>query len=1244
MTINEFLLSLKPSGEGSFETLVGKLLGALTGLKFYAARSGDQAGRDGRAAGVSGGDIVFECKRYSRETAFKKRELLGELLEAHDHLPDLDVWIFAASREITDQNLESLEAYGKRNGIDILPLESVPDGSGNLDAMVGAFPDIVKGFTNDDQLDELTAAMDEAARKPETESRLTELRRQLMSPDAGWPAWRESSHSEWKRIVSKEAASRSRFGQPLDVSSGDSVPRAAAERALDTWWENSPSKLFAMTGEEGDGKSWSVAQWLTNQIEKTKGYFPPIVFIPSQDAGSAKSLESMVIENVKRLLPDADWKGKLHRWLKHRQTDGKDPVAVIVLDGLNERCTPEYWREIIESSFDEPWVGKVRLICTARNAYWDEHFAKLPSIPSIRFKLESFSDEELKLALKRHGLDISDFPDDLRPVLRKPRYFDLATKYRKQLAEAGDFTLARLYFEDWRDRCERSNRHMSVGAFNDFLRQIAEKRLEGVEKLGKSEIADAISLDTDSREAFRELTTGGVLVKDGSRWKVNEARLPMALGLLLGDELTSAPAGTDLKELIAKWLEPHTGADFVALIIEYAVLASIAQEGPTEIVARLLQAWIDTQNPQSRAGDPIERRLTAYMPRCLDAYVELARSVWSGDKEHPWAQEVLIRGFCFWVQESQTVAEGLVPVLGEWLSMVALDGPPIFRRMPFIGPAPKPDGKVLALWPNAQPNQDCDFGGYALRVIDDDGWLRLSHVVFVIISFMADRRELVPALVRHIIAKAIHESTDGQNEFRWAIRSSKFDLYPLFEPHIQRLLGDSRRSAQWAASRLLRAIGTAAAWQTLACIDEAALYPTSDFEEECRKNPVESIFQCTIKDLEEYVARDDFKPWRFIDAAKAVAADTEMKLPPEVRQRLAPILGQLDDKPLWQGMWASGEDHFFDKAETMFARIDPKAIADVIRRVCKTGCSRKLDALYSLAHRLEGYDLLLDTDTRTALECTRLTSPEIQGPGDSMGMHCEYFLFSRTLPLWTGTGQLQRLLARKPDAFDWIDFEHSYKGPVEGNLPDAKTPRDWFRTLYYLSVLGENKLSDEALRNAYDNTDSVGRGALYRYLFYSNVAKERCAPFISDWSWQADMHHVEQTFGSLLLMKLTEGDPSSYAWKRVIHVPCNRDPQAQRHRRGLGPNTQLGLSRRPLRCKSHCPKAKCPQLKLRVRLRKMGGRDASRWRLGQRVRFASSRLKATGAGDILKTLWLDLQKNRRRFGSARKRNTNSCVS
>ena len=628
-------------------------------------------------------------------------------------------------------------------------------------------------------------------------------------------------------------------------------------------------------------------------------------------------------------------------------------------------------------------------------------------------------------------------------------------------------------------------------------------------------------------------TTGGVLEKDGIRWKVSEARLSMALGLLLGDELAAAQQDANLKERIATWLEPHTGSDMEALIVEYAVLASVAQGVRSAIVATLLQVWIDTQNPRSPVGSPIERRLTAYMPQCLDAYVELAASVWSSEREHPWAQEVLISGFSFWAQNSQLVVERLIPVLEEWLSMVALDGPPMFRRMPFIGPAPKPDSRVRTLWPDAEPNRSYDFDGYTLRVIDDDAWLRLSQAAFVIISFITDRRPLVRAFVQYIIARAIHESADGQKELRWAIRSSKCNLEALFLPHIQQLLADVRRPAQWACSRLLRMLGTETAREMLALIDEDALYPEPDIVAESRKNPVESIFQCTIKDIEEYTTREDFKPWRFVDSAKAFAADTDLKLPQEVSARLAPILEQFDDKPVWQGQWRSGEDHFLEQAEIVLSRIDPRAIANFIRRIVKTAPSRSVDALYSLAFRLGEYDLLLDRETRSTLEIARQSNPELQGPTDSKGTHCEFFIFSRVLPLWTGNDQLQRLLARPPEANDWIDFEHSYKGPVAESLPQVHTAKDWFRTLYYLSVLGEDKLNADELRSAYDTGDSLVRGSLCRYLLFSNVPNERCVPLVSDWSWNAEMHHMEQTFGSLLLIKLAQEEQWSAPWKRV---------------------------------------------------------------------------------------------------------------
>jgi hypothetical protein len=138
VTISSFLQSLRASGDGSFEDLIGALLGALTGLRFYAARSGDQGGSDGRTSGSAGGDIVFECKCYSAKTPLRDRELMGELAQAHLSLPELAVWIIAASLKVTDQNLKGLQAFGKEHGIDIVPLESLPDGNGTLDFLVGA--------------------------------------------------------------------------------------------------------------------------------------------------------------------------------------------------------------------------------------------------------------------------------------------------------------------------------------------------------------------------------------------------------------------------------------------------------------------------------------------------------------------------------------------------------------------------------------------------------------------------------------------------------------------------------------------------------------------------------------------------------------------------------------------------------------------------------------------------------------------------------------------------------------------------------------------------------------------------------------------------------------------------------------------------------------------------------------------------------------------------------------------------
>ena len=85
---------MRETGDGGFEGLVATLLTALTGDKFYVARSGDQPAD----AVASAADIAMQAKRYGKanvdETKFE-----GEFAQACRVIPNLDCYVFAVTRQ-----------------------------------------------------------------------------------------------------------------------------------------------------------------------------------------------------------------------------------------------------------------------------------------------------------------------------------------------------------------------------------------------------------------------------------------------------------------------------------------------------------------------------------------------------------------------------------------------------------------------------------------------------------------------------------------------------------------------------------------------------------------------------------------------------------------------------------------------------------------------------------------------------------------------------------------------------------------------------------------------------------------------------------------------------------------------------------------------------------------------------------------------------------------------------------------
>ncbi|MBI3796401.1 MAG: restriction endonuclease [Deltaproteobacteria bacterium] len=141
--IIEILRQRVPTGPAGFEGLVAQLLEKLTGRRFYLARSGSQAGRDISSDFQNCSVIAVECKRYGKNTELDRRRLLGELVQASQDIPDLDLWVLVASRSVPSQVVTALAAEAYKQGIEFLSI-SADDGSpSSLAALCGHGSDVV---------------------------------------------------------------------------------------------------------------------------------------------------------------------------------------------------------------------------------------------------------------------------------------------------------------------------------------------------------------------------------------------------------------------------------------------------------------------------------------------------------------------------------------------------------------------------------------------------------------------------------------------------------------------------------------------------------------------------------------------------------------------------------------------------------------------------------------------------------------------------------------------------------------------------------------------------------------------------------------------------------------------------------------------------------------------------------------------------------------------------------------------
>ena len=246
---NNLQHELQNSSSSDLERLVAALLGRLIGVPFVVASSGFQHGADAGTAGEQGRRLRLECKRYKDASNLSERELLGEIDQALRRDKALEVWVLAATCEISEQIRQSLTLKGEEEGVPVLIIDWTKNHQIAHLAAISAFsPDLV--------CQEISSAAGDAASalKDVSGNAIEAIRRNLQSWCLGFESLRELSHEHLDKIWISPKESNAKFGQ--NVAGGNQpnrIRRESVHEKLSAWWQqhHSDSAPAVVVGMEG---------------------------------------------------------------------------------------------------------------------------------------------------------------------------------------------------------------------------------------------------------------------------------------------------------------------------------------------------------------------------------------------------------------------------------------------------------------------------------------------------------------------------------------------------------------------------------------------------------------------------------------------------------------------------------------------------------------------------------------------------------------------------------------------------------------------------------------------------------------------------------------------------------------------------------------------------------------------------------------------------------------------------------
>jgi len=604
--LKDALTSLKATGKDGFEGLVGLTLSAIAGFPFRLAGSGYQFGIDGCAV-YEEDDICFECKRYtgdiSRDVILSK---IGELIRNES---ETELWILCATVHVKSQDASAVRELARKGGIPTLILDWSESGLPPFAVALAIGGDRVKDFLKSNlethHYRHAVEAMTAIRKSPLFSAEKAKLKSYFDAPTVGI-AIAKCANAEWLTdAFSNKIEAKIKLGQTLSPGAphaGAVLHRKDVVNQIHQFVSRKgESNTLCIFGDEGNGKSWAVAQaWLSMERPPFMLFLTPgeLVNCITQD-----SFRNLLVAKLILQTDDTDTQTQRNRWNKRLSYWGNEETVdssniIVVIDGINQRPDVD-WPRVVELFGYE--LGKIggKLLFTARTHYLRSHVDPCLALPLGKTEVKEWTDGQLKEILSAKGIDSTSLSSGVTKNLKNPRILGIALELydKKVFLNFEELNPSRLLFEYIKHMSKETSNPEPPHVFAKRLRSTGQKVLDRISKKQKDDLTIFEADPTPVVDGRFFISVNG----DPTRYTLNADGLKLAMAFAILDALQKAERNNhSIDDALSEIIDPVSDLDQTAEIIIAAItVASIDSNYSDEITASLICAFSETLNPNT---------------------------------------------------------------------------------------------------------------------------------------------------------------------------------------------------------------------------------------------------------------------------------------------------------------------------------------------------------------------------------------------------------------------------------------------------------------------------------------------------------------------------------------------------------------------------------------------------------------------------------------------------------------------